>query len=136
MSVRSSTLLRLALIGDAAASGATGLLMALGAGPLEGLLGLPETLLRTAGLILLPYAAAIAALGTRDRLPRAAIWSVIALNVVWAVESALLLVSSWADPTGLGIGFVIFQAAVVAGFAAAQYIGLRRVSAGAALAAA
>ena len=136
MSVRSSTLLRLALLGDAAASGATGLLMALGAGPLENLLGLPETLLRTAGLILLPYAAAIAALGTRDRLPRAAVWAVIALNVVWAVESALLLVSNWTDPTGLGIGFVIFQAAVVAGFAVAQYIGLRRVPADAALAAA
>ena len=51
---RPSNLLRFALIGDAVASGATGLLMALGAGLLTGLLGLPESLLRIAGLILLP----------------------------------------------------------------------------------
>ncbi len=52
--------LRLALLGDAAASGATGLLLATAAGPLAPLLGLPEPLLRSAGLVLLPYAAAIA----------------------------------------------------------------------------
>ena len=54
---RPSTLLRYALIGDAVASGATGLLMAGGSGLLAGLLGLPEELLRVAGLVLLPYAA-------------------------------------------------------------------------------
>ena len=124
-----SAFLRFALIGDAVASGATGLLMTLGAGFLAGLLGLPESLLRWAGLILLPYAAGIAYLGTRQRLSRGAVWAVIAINVAWVAESMLLLLGSWVNPMGLGYAFVLFQALVVAGFAEAQYLGLRRSSA-------
>ena len=123
-----STFLRYALIGDAVASGATGLLMALGAGFLAPLFGLPEGLLRSAGVILLPYAAIVAWLGTRKSLPRAAVWTVIVVNAIWAADSALLLLGGWVAPTALGYGFVIFQAAVVAAFAEAQYFGLRRSS--------
>ena len=46
--------LRRALVLDALASGATGLLMIAGAGLVEGLLGLPAALLRGAGLVLCP----------------------------------------------------------------------------------
>lgn len=56
-SFQPSPLLRYALIGDALASGATGLLLAGGTGLPTGLLGLPEQLMRYAGLFLLPYAA-------------------------------------------------------------------------------
>ena len=49
-----ANLLRLALVADAVASGATGLLMFAGAGLLAGLLGLPDELLRYAGDVLLP----------------------------------------------------------------------------------
>ena len=131
-----STFLRATLLGDAAASGATGLLLALGAGPLVSLLGLPEPLMRYAGLILLPYAAAVAYLGTRERISAAAVWTVIAVNTLWAADSALLLASGWVTPTGLGTAFVIFQAVVVAGFAEAQYLALRRSSPAAVAAAA
>ena len=65
--------LRLALLGDAAASGATGLLLAAAAGPLTPFLGLPEPLLRGAGVVLLPYAACIAWAGIRAAPPR---WAV------------------------------------------------------------
>jgi hypothetical protein len=119
------TLLRAALLGDAVASGATGALMLVGAGALTSLFGLPEGLLRWAGTVLLPYAALVAYVGTRERLSRAAIWAVIAANAAWAVESAMLLLSGWVSPTTLGAAFVVFQAAVVAGFAIAQYAGLR-----------
>ena len=130
-----STLLRYALIGDAVASGATGLLMAAGAGFLTGLLGLPEPLLRSAGLVLLPYAAVIGYLGTRTTLSRGAVWTVIILNALWVVDSLALLLGPSLSPTALGYAFVLFQAVVVLVFAEAQYFGLRRSSSQPALAA-
>ncbi len=121
---RSSTsLLRVALLGDAAASGATGLLMAAAAGPLAPLLGLPEPLLRGAGLVLLPYAAFVAWLG---RPVPGLVRAVVAVNLLWAADCVLLLASGFVAPTGLGIAFVLLQALVVLGFALAQWAGLRQ----------
>jgi hypothetical protein len=125
-SVQPSPLLRHALIGDALASGATGLLLAGGAGFLTGLLGLPEQPMRYAGLFLLPYATIVAYVGTRATVSRAAVWAIIAANIVWVAESILLLVGGWVAPTALGIAFVVAQALVVAAFASAQFLGLRR----------
>jgi hypothetical protein len=119
-------LLRYALIGDALASGATGLLLAGGAGLLTGLLGLPEQLMRYAGLFLLPYAAVVAYVGTRATVSRAAVWTIIAVNAMWVVESILLIVGGWVSPTALGTAFVAAQTLVVAAFAEAQFIGLRK----------
>lgn len=123
---QSTSFLRYALIGDAVASGATGLLMAAGAGFLSGILGLPEMLLQSAGLVLLPYAAIVAFIGTRPTVMTAAVWMVIVANVLWSAESMILLMSGWVSPTGPGYAFVIFQATVVFGFAVLQFIGLRR----------
>lgn len=117
--------LRFALLGDAAASGATGLLLAAGAGALASLLGLPEGLLRVAGLVLLPYAAFVAWIGARDAVPRNAVRAVVAINALWALDSALLLALGPVAPNGLGTAFVLAQALVVLGFAAAQWTALR-----------
>lgn len=125
MPANDRNLLRLALLGDAAASGATGLLLAAGADPLAPLLGLPEPLLRAAGLVLLPYAAAVAWVGTRTAPARAAVLAAIVLNLLWVADSALLLAIGPVTPTGLGTAFVLAQALVVLGFAAAQWAGLR-----------
>jgi hypothetical protein len=123
---QSSTFLRRALMLDAVASGATGLLAIAAAGPLEGLLGLPAALLRGAGLVLVPYVAFVIWTGTREAIPRPAVWVVIVANVLWAAASALLLVSGWIAPTALGYAFVIGQAVVVALLGELQYMGLRR----------
>jgi hypothetical protein len=123
---RPSLFLRRALLADAAASGATGLLMAAGADAFSGPLGLPVVLLREAGLVLLPYAALLAWLGLRESLPRAAVWAVIVCNALWAAESLLLLASGWVAPTALGVAFVVAQALAVAGLAGLQWQGLRR----------
>lgn len=125
ITIAQNSFLRAALLGDAIASAATGLLCAAGAGLLAGPLGLPEVLLRGAGLVLLPYAAAVLWLGLRESAPRAAIVAVIAANVLWVLDSLLLLASGWVAPTGLGTAFVIVQALAVAGFAAAQSLALR-----------
>jgi hypothetical protein len=124
--INPSPLLRWALFADAAISGATGLLMTLGAAHLTGLLGVPAGLMRYAGLSLLPFAALLAYLATRARLPRPIIWAVIACNAFWAADSILLLLTGWVGPTALGYAFVITQALAVAAFAEAQHLGLRR----------
>ena len=126
--------LRLALLGDAAASGATGLLLAAAAGPLGPLLGLPEPLLRVAGLVLLPYALVVGRIGMRAPVSRDAMRAVVAINLVWVADSLLLLaLGPWLAglaPTGLGVAFVLFQAMVVLGFAVAQGLALRRAAGG------
>ena len=123
-----SPLLRQALLADAVTTAACAALMIAGAGFLEGLLGLPATLLRAAGLLLIPFVAYVAMLGFRERVSRGAVLSVIGLNAVWVVDSVLLLVSGYVTPTGSGIAFVLAQAAVVAMYAELQFTGLRRSS--------
>jgi len=127
--VHPSPLLRQALLADAATSAACGSLMLLAAGPLGGLLGLPEGLLRVSGALLLPYAALIAYLGLRERLRRLAVWAVVAGNAVWAADSVLLLASGWVEPTRAGYAFVIAQAVAVLIYAELQAVGLRRSTA-------
>ena len=86
-----SSLLRRALLADAALSATTGLLIFGGASFLADLLVLPEPLLRYAGLGLIPYAAFVAYVATREDLNPTAVWAVIVLNVLWVLESILLM---------------------------------------------
>jgi hypothetical protein len=118
--------LRNALLVDAAATGATAALMIAGAGWLDGLLGLPVALMREAGLILVPFVAFVAWVGTRTRVSRSAVAGIIAINVLWVVASICLLIGNWVAPTLLGYAFVIAQAAAVGLLAELQYIGLKR----------
>ena len=124
--VQPSPLLRRVLQLDALVSGAAGLLMTLGAGPLLSLLALPAALLTGAGLSMLPWCAVLLWLARRETLDRRAVWAVIAVNAVWVVDSLLLLVSGWVQPTLLGQAFVIAQALAVVLFAELQFFGLKR----------
>jgi hypothetical protein len=121
-----NTFLRYALLADAVASGATGLLLIAGAGLLEGLLNIPLALSREAGLVLIPYVAFVATVGTRENIMRGAVWAIIAANAVWALASVALLASGWIAPNLLGVVFIALQAAVVAVFGELQFVGLRR----------
>ena len=124
-----NTFLRYALLADAVASGATGLLLIAGADLLTGLLGLPVALMREAGLLLVPYVALVAFVGTREAISRPAVQAIIALNLLWVVGSMGLLMSGTVAPTALGTAFVIAQAVAVGVFAELQFIGLRRTQA-------
>ncbi|MBA3805918.1 MAG: hypothetical protein H0X14_09450 [Acidobacteria bacterium] len=126
-----STFLRRVLFADAATCVACGLLLAFGAGRLEQLLGLPAGLSRYAGLSLLPFAAFLGYLATRENLSQKVVWWVIILNALWTIDSILLLMSGWVAPTGLGAAFIVFQAVGVAMFAALEYFGLRKSAAAA-----
>ncbi|MES2099303.1 MAG: hypothetical protein V4569_05735 [Pseudomonadota bacterium] len=127
--IQPSTFLRRVLLADAIVSAAVGAVMALGAGALQGLLGLPSSLLMLAGVALLPYAAYLVWLATRHALPRAAVWVPIVLNGVWAVECGLLLLQGGVSPTALGHAFIGVQIVTVLLFAELEYIGLKRACA-------
>jgi hypothetical protein len=124
-----SSFLRRALVVDAVVSGATGLLMAAGAGTLQEVLGIPTALLRYVGLSLIPFAAFLVLLSRRPRLTRGIVLAVIVGNAAWVAASVLLLTSGRIEPTALGHAFVVVQAVAVAGLAEMEYVGLRKAAA-------
>ena len=121
-----SPFLRRALLLDAAISGATGILLALDAGVLQQLLGLPPALLRYAGLALIPFAALLVHLARGERLSPSSVWAVIAGNAAWVVASLAVLLTGWIEPNRLGTAFVVAQALAVALLAEVEYAALRR----------
>lgn len=121
-----SSLLRNALLADALLSGTTALLLVFAAGPLSTLLGLSAGLLRGSGLFILPFAALAAAMRYRTRLARTPVFILVVGNALWAVDSVLVLLLGWLEPTALGEVFVVGQAIIVAVLAELQFIGLRR----------
>lgn len=125
-SIQTSTFLRRVLLLDAASCAGMGLLLLTCHGSLSGLLSLPAGLLREASMVLLPFALLLAFLSTRARLPRSAVWAVIVVNAIWAIDSVVLLFSGWVQPNLLGYLFVGGQAAFVALMAELEYIGLRK----------
>jgi hypothetical protein len=124
--IHPSLFLRRAILADAIFSGASAVLLTLGAGALAPLLDLPEPLLRETGLFLIAYAALVGWLGTRQVMPKLPVVIVIAGNAVWMLASIALLFSGAVTPNLLGETFVAAQAVVVGALAELQYIGLRR----------
>ena len=123
--VQSPNFLRAVLYADAAASGATALLVIAGAGLLAPLLQLPEGLLLEAGLVLIPFVAFVLYVATRPVMPRLAVQAIAEINFVWAIGSIVLLLSGWVQPNALGIVFVAGQALAVAALGVAQYVALK-----------
>ena len=103
-----------------------GALMGLGAPALAPLFGLPEGLIRWAGLMLLPLGAFIGWLASRPVPPRALVWVVIIGNLGWTAESFAVLAQR--DATPLGTAFVTAQALAVLGLAGLEYLGLRKAA--------
>jgi hypothetical protein len=128
-SIRASSLLRRVLIVDALTSGAMGVAMFALADMFASLLQLPVDLVREAGIILLPFAAFVGFVASRREPARLAVWAIIALNVVWVVDSIVLLFTGWVAPNALGYIFVVAQAVVVLVFADFEYMGLKRSAA-------
>lgn len=125
-SIRASSLLRRVLLVDAVTSGAMGLAMVAFAELFAELLQLPLDLVSQAGIVLLPFAAFVGFVASRSEPARLAVWAIIALNIVWVVESIVLLFTGWVAPNALGYAFVIGQAAVVLALADFEYLGLKR----------
>jgi hypothetical protein len=119
-------LLRFALQLDAAVTAVNAAAYLAGFWLLDGWLGLPAALLAGAGAFLLGFAAFVGRLATQARPARAAVIGVIAVNVVWAVDSVLLLAMDAFTPTVAGQVVIAVQASGVLALAALQAAGLRR----------
>jgi hypothetical protein len=126
--INPSLFLRRAIQADAIFSGASAVLLTLGAGELAPLLNLPEALLSETGLFLIAYTALVGWLGTRQAMPKALVVIVIAGNAAWTVASIALLFSGTVTPNLLGEAFVLVQAIVVGALGELQYVGWRRSS--------
>ena len=116
--------LRVLLGLDGAFCLAGGVALVAGAGVLGPAMGLPVGLLRGAGLVLLPWGAFVAWCASRMVPPRPAVLAVVVLNLIWAVDSVVLLATGWVAPNGLGVGFVLGQAAMGGGIAVLQWLAL------------
>ena len=114
--------LRTALKLDAVVTGANGAAYLVAAGPLEDLLGLSPALLRSIGVFLLLFSAAVWTVAARPQVSMSAALAVIAINVLWAVDSIAFLLSGASDPTTVGAIWIVMQALVVAGFAGLQAV--------------
>jgi hypothetical protein len=123
-----SAFLRKALLADAVLTGFTGIMAVLGSGMMANLLGLRPALLLWSGAVLVPFAALVAYLATRERMLRPWVIVVIASNVLWVAGSFLLLLFGWVDPNSLGKTFIIGQALIVAVLAELEFMGLRRLA--------
>ena len=119
-------LVRLALRVDAIVTGANGAAYLAAASVLDGPLGLPAPLLRAVGAFLLLFALAVWLVAAQERLRPGLVAAVIAANLAWVVESIALAAFGWGSPATAGTVWVLLQAVVVAGFAAAQLLALRR----------
>lgn len=89
-------------------------------------LALPKPLLLAAGAFCLAWAVVVG-LAARSPAPsRAGLRAIIALNLLWVVDSVVLLVTGWVTPSELGLAFVLAQAAAVLAFVGLQTAGLGR----------
>ena len=121
-------LLRRTLLADAVVCGSAGILLTLAAGPLADQLDLPTSLLRIAGIGLLPWTAIVLSVATRASIRRRGVWVIIGVNALWAAASLLLLGTGWVDPSSLGVAFIVTQALIVTAFASVQTFGLRQAA--------
>jgi hypothetical protein len=103
--------LRRVLAFDAATCLLMGELLLSAAPPLSALLGLPESLVFWAGAALLPCAGLMAFAAAMRPPPPLLVWVVILGNAAWVAAS--VVVTLVFEPTGIGVLFVVGQAAVV-----------------------
>ena len=89
---------------DALTCLAMGALLSVASQPLAPILGLPAELLFWAGILLLPTAAFMGFLATRQAPPALLVWVVILGNLGWAIESFVVIGQLGASITPLGSG--------------------------------
>ena len=121
-------LLRLVLKLDAVASSTLGVLSLAASPALDDLLGTPLALLVPVGLFLMAWAVALWIIASSPRVGGTAVWAVILLNLLYAVDGVMIMAAGLFPLTALGTVFVLFQVVAVTLFAAAQFYALRKTA--------
>lgn len=111
---------RLVLGLDAATSGLCGAAMVVLASAMAEGTGLPASLIFGAGLVALAWAGLLGLILRRAAITRTVLSAIIAANLAWVAASVASVPLGLVAPTGLGVGVLLGQAAVVALFAALQ----------------
>ncbi|APE34129.1 hypothetical protein BOX37_09310 [Nocardia mangyaensis] len=119
-------LLRVSLRLDAVVTGANGLAYLVLAQPLERLLGLDATIGLAIGAFLTAYGLAVALVGRPATINRTAVAAVAIGNLAWVLASLVAVATGILGLTTVGSVWAVLQAITVGGFAALQYLGLRR----------
>lgn len=119
--------LRRVLWADAASGVATALLQCEFADALAPMLGLPGNLLLWSGYALAAFALFIVWIATRQTIPAAPVWLLIAANAAWLLGCVGLLASSLVQPTMFGVSFLITQAFTVGVLLELEWIGVRKI---------
>ena len=123
----STTFLRRSLQLDGFASGLTGVLLLVAAGPVSTLIGnAAPGIARLVGAGLVLYAAALFWNARRATIARGEVVVAVLLNVGWVIGSAVLIV--FGPLTALGNVAVAAVALAVLGFTLLEIVGLRRLS--------
>jgi len=119
--------LSLILKGNAVFSALSGALLLGGSGTWQATLGLETWFLAVAGIALTSYGGLLRWLAGRPDVAAGALFATI-MDVVWVAGTAVVLIGFPTAMTGTGRVFLVAVSLVVAGFAEAQFLGLRRAS--------
>ncbi|MFD3410846.1 hypothetical protein [Streptomyces cyaneofuscatus] len=112
---------------DAVVTGLNGIAYLALATVLDSFFGVTTAVQYPVGAFLLLYALGVLAIGTRKEINRTGLTAVIVANVLWVVLSLVVLISGLLSPTGIGAVWIVLQSLTVGGFAALQYVGLKRL---------
>jgi hypothetical protein len=127
ISTSGKSFLQRALLGNAAFSGISGLVMVLASGSISEFLGLGNpVILVIVGSVLLLYMPMLVWLSNQSPVPGHFAWEVIALDLLWVIGSLVLIFTDLVPLTTGGKWAIAITADIVALFAILQYIGLRR----------
>ncbi|MFI6777791.1 hypothetical protein [Nocardia sp. NPDC050412] len=119
-------LLRTSLRLDSVVTTVNGLAYLALSGPLESLLGLDSKIGIPIGIFLTLYGIGVALVGMTKTVNTKAAAVVAAGNAAWVVVSLAALVEGALELNLVGSIWTVMQAATVGGFAALQYLGIRK----------
>jgi hypothetical protein len=127
-SLARSNLLRYTLRGDGLGTLAIGAICLVDAQPLATFLGVqPALALGILGAVLVLYGAFLFYTAAQTQLNRRVVIAAIVLDLIWVIDSAILLVAGWLPLTSAGMWTIGMLAVAVAVIAELKFFGLRRM---------